>query len=308
VVKLGDVDPDKNSVAFARMAPDGWMRILPRQWIDDADDSNDGLIVPQANRSGSFYSQDDGGMNEANSHGGKDWERDFVTSPRPKAIVLDEKKKSCPPARQDSQCLTEVRSGTDIHQVPGRAIPPNDLESLFPPPLRIRSKADRRTDDDIGDEVDDVRQHPRSGDVLQPCCSTNRHGGTEGEDDNEADKTDDIDEILDMYLLTPGRAEAVGEYRLDGGDTEVCAVPDTKWKRLLDDLQRRRARRRQEGREINAGIWGTTKPPPKMPTATATAATPAPVETTVPASNPAAMPVPATALVTFLDGDGQVWI
>lgn len=55
VQDLGEYDPDKRNEVFARIHPEGWNQIIPRQWVED-EFSDDGV---KTTASQSLYSRDD---------------------------------------------------------------------------------------------------------------------------------------------------------------------------------------------------------------------------------------------------------
>ncbi|KAK4948135.1 hypothetical protein LTR10_013189 [Elasticomyces elasticus] len=52
--RLGDLDPDKRGEPFARIQPDGWLKVIPKQWVED-DFSVDEVCTEDSR---SVYSQD----------------------------------------------------------------------------------------------------------------------------------------------------------------------------------------------------------------------------------------------------------
>ncbi|KIY00488.1 uncharacterized protein Z520_04173 [Fonsecaea multimorphosa CBS 102226] len=60
-LQLADLDPDKRGPAFARINPDGWSKIIPKQWMEDQFSDSDGPSDAGGSDDGrSVYSQSNG--------------------------------------------------------------------------------------------------------------------------------------------------------------------------------------------------------------------------------------------------------
>lgn len=295
VKRLGDVDKDKRGNAFSRIQPDGWLKVLPKKWVEDEfssssssdDDDDDNVIVrggidrqrmASQSQSQSTYSQDE---IPSNLNAGND--ELLVSATAQKCEVC-----RCRLQNDDSDYDDENHADNNFDN--------NDVvvgvveqDLLRPAPLRLRLRQrqgspgsdvafeDHRVvkeQNEGGLEDHDftsfATSHILSSRANLSCTPERGRVDNRSERDEDSVLDDDIDELLDLYLYScEGESHTCGQTRrsMNGERPSKASGLGSNVDEQIPTMQSPRC---------NKGLLNSTRSP--------------------------------TAVVTFLDEEGQTWI
>ncbi|KAI1623784.1 hypothetical protein EDD37DRAFT_440365 [Exophiala viscosa] len=242
VQRLGDLDPDKRGNAFVRIQPDGWLKVIPKQWVEDEFSVDEACTED----SRSVYSQDNG-----NNY--SKVQDDFLDDRHHSTSLLW--KNGVPPASAPGSRFqlheSETKLVAECPIVPARSkrrkfgsgiLSDGERDQLVPAPLRLgnqkeKSTAKHRTEHAFqpANETLNKATSKRSSWTSILCdnrsetdCSNQTHGGfditrrekhealllpcdwhgpayeelADGPYPKQDNLIADIDEILDLYLTS----------------------------------------------------------------------------------------------------------